>query len=191
MIISYHWVQIPLSTASTKYSIHQVQHPPSTAFTKYSIYQVQHPPSTASTKYSIHWVLHPSRILCLPFILTFTCWPLTVPSASGEPPCMINHDQPAPHEGSKGMTAPHNPAVVCLLKYSTHRAQSWVPSSSSWSLDHGLQVDDWVSWLWPPNASLISDLNHSLQVRLWVQLHIGLQVHLQTRSIMTSECISE
>ena len=42
----------------------------------------------------------------------------------------------------------------------------------------------------PPSASPNS-LDHSLQVHLWVQLDLGLQVHLQSRSITDSKCISE
>jgi len=43
---------------------------------------------------------------------------------------------------------------------------------------------------WPPSASPNS-LDHGLQVHLWVQLHLGLEVHLETRTIMASKCISE
>ena len=82
MIMSWHWAQ----------------HTPTTAYTEYSIHRVKHIPSTAYTKYSIHWV---PKIVCLPFILMITSWPLNVASASVVPPYTIDHHQPALHEGSK------------------------------------------------------------------------------------------
>jgi len=58
---------------------------PSTAFTKYTIHPVQLTPSTAYTEYSIH-----PKIVCLPFMLMITSWPLNVASGSGVPPNKID-----------------------------------------------------------------------------------------------------
>jgi len=90
---SIHRVQHTPSTAYTEYSIHRVQHTPSTAYTEYSIHRVQHTPSTAYTEYSIHWVQRPPMIVCPPFILMITCWPLNVASASSMPPYMVDCHQ--------------------------------------------------------------------------------------------------
>jgi len=57
--------------------------------------------SWVDTEYSIHRVQHPPKIVCLPFILMITSWPLNVASASGIPPYTIDRHQPALHESSK------------------------------------------------------------------------------------------
>jgi len=92
MIMSWHRVQPILSTTYTEYSIHR-----STAYTKYSIHR----------EYSIHRVQHPPRIVCLPFILMITSWPLNVASACVVPPYTIHRHQPACHESSKWKSACH------------------------------------------------------------------------------------
>jgi len=43
-----------------------------------------------NTEFSIHWVQHPPKIDWLPIILTITCWPRDVASASGVPPHKID-----------------------------------------------------------------------------------------------------
>ena len=91
MIMSWHWVQ-----AYTKY-----KHTPST-----SIHQVQ-----AYTKYSIHRVQHPPTIVCLPFILMITCWPLNVASGSGVHPYTIDRHQWTLHRSSKVKSDCHTPTV--------------------------------------------------------------------------------
>jgi len=70
-------------------SRHCVKHTPSTAYTKYRIHQLQHTPTTAYTNYRIHQLQHMPNIVCLPFILMITRWPLNVASASGMPLYMI------------------------------------------------------------------------------------------------------
>jgi len=80
-----------------------------------SWHRVQHTPSTAYTEYSIHRVQHPPKIVCLPFILMITCWPLNVASASGVPPYMIDRHQPALHESSKVKSHCHIPTVASEL----------------------------------------------------------------------------
>jgi len=109
------YVSMPWSWVDTEYSIHRVQHTPRTAYTKYSIHRVQYTPSTASTEYSIHWVQHPPKIVCLPFILMITRWPLNVASASGAPPHTINRHLLAPHESSKVKSSCHIPTFVSQL----------------------------------------------------------------------------
>ena len=42
--------------------------------------------SAAYTEYNIHWVQHTPNIVCRPFILTMSHWPLNVASASSVPP---------------------------------------------------------------------------------------------------------
>ena len=66
-----------------------------------SWHQVQHTPSTAYTENSIHRIHHTPKIVCLPFILMITSWPLNVASASGVPPYTIDRHQPALHESLK------------------------------------------------------------------------------------------
>jgi len=79
---------------------------PSTAYTEYSIRRVQ-----AFTVYSIHRVQHPPNIVCLPFNLMITSWPLNVVSASGVPPYMIDCHQLALHERSKLKSPCHIPTA--------------------------------------------------------------------------------
>ena len=130
---SIHPVQHTPSAAYTQYNIHQVLHTPSTAYTKYSIHQVQHTPSTVYTKYSIHWVQHtlssaftkyskhqaqhPPKIVCLPFILTITSWPLNIASAPGIPSYMIDHHRAAHHECSIVKSPYHIPTVASWHTY--------------------------------------------------------------------------
>jgi hypothetical protein len=67
----------------------------------------------------------------------------------------------------------------------------WQPRSvSPNSLCHDLQVNLSVTRSRPPSASPYP-LPNSLQVHLWVQLNLGLQVHLQTDSIAASKHISQ
>jgi len=65
-------------------------------------------------------------------------------------------------------------ASNCISKL----AQSWPPSASPKSLDHDLQSSS-------PNS-----LDHGLQSASPNYLDYGLQLHLQTRSIADSKCIS-
>jgi len=51
-----------------------------------SIHRVQHTPSATYTVSSIHPVQYTPKIVCRPFILTITSWPLNVASTSGMPP---------------------------------------------------------------------------------------------------------
>jgi len=198
-------------------SEHRVQHTPSTAYTEYSIHRVQHTPSTAYTEYSTHWVLHtphtassqdwlsptPSQSLrsqrtmlySILYIPTITSWTMNRVSAAVAP--------------SSWSTASRS----TTSKYSSNLDRSWPPSASSNSLDHGLQLHLWVTRSRPPSASPNSldhglqvhlsvsrsqppsaspnSLNHGLQVHLWVQLDLGLQVHLETHTITASKCIPE
>jgi len=80
-----------------------------------SWHRVQHTPSTAYTEYSIHRVQYTPKIVCLPFILMITSWPLNVVSASGVPPYLIDRLQPALHLSSKVNSPCHNPTVGSQL----------------------------------------------------------------------------
>jgi len=66
----------------------------------------------AYTEHSIHWVEHPPNIVCLPWILMITRWPLNVASASGVPPYTIDYHQPALHDSSKVKSHFHIPTVA-------------------------------------------------------------------------------
>ena len=68
--------------------------------------------------------------------------------------------------------------------------QSQPPHASPNPLDHNLEVHLWGTPL-PARNTSPNSFDHGLQVHLWVQLHLGRQVHLQTRSIMASKCISD
>jgi len=90
-------------------SLHRVQHIPSTSIHRVQAYtEYKHTPSTsihrvqAYTEYSIHRLQHRPEIVCLPFILMITSWPLNVASASGVPPYRIDRHQPGLHESWMG-----------------------------------------------------------------------------------------
>ena len=136
-----------------------------------SRYWVQHTPSTAYTEYSIHWVQHPPRIVCLPFILIITIWPLNVASASGVPCYMIDRHQPALHDSSKVKSHSHG----CEL------TNWWVSAPGALSIDCLqvlVQTRSITAYKFarsrPPSASPSSH-------------DYGLQMHLQTRTITASK----
>jgi len=112
-------------------------------------HRVQHTPSTAYTAYSIHRVQHPPKVVCLPFILMITSWPLNVVSASGVPPCTIDCHQPALHKSLKGgVTSSHSHGCelthrwiesqlpACLLTWSTATSQVSIRASKVKSSRH-------------------------------------------------------
>jgi len=164
-----------------------------------SSHRVQHTLSTASTEYSIHRVQHPPKIVCLPFILMITSWPLSVASASGVPPYMIDRHLPAWHESSKVKSSCHIPTVVSWLTderglSTRHTVNRPPPSTRLNSLNHGRQVylhsrsimaPEWNSKLtgsWPPNL---------LDYGLHIPTILASQVHFQIHSITASKCISK
>jgi len=165
-------VQHTLSTVYTDYGIHSVQHTPSTAYTQYSIHPVQHTPSTAYTEYSIHRVQHLPKIICLPFILKITSWPLIVASASSVRPYTIDRHQPACQESSKVKSPCHIPTFASQLT----DQQS---------------LSTWLAVYQPPYSTCLISLNRGLQSVSPKSLDYGLQGHLQPRSITASNCISE
>ena len=77
-----------------------------------------------------------------------------------------------------------------LQVHSLSLISSRPPSASPNLLYHGIKVHLLVTRSQPLSASP-NWLDHGAQVHLWVQLDLGLQVHLQSCSIMTSMCISE
>jgi len=129
--------------------------------------------------YTIHQVQYPPKIVCLPFILLVTSWIRNVASASSVPPYMIDRHQAALHESSmmaslvifprirvnypmNRVLSPSVPSIQCLLV----RVQS-----------HSITVSICIS----KPAGLPPTSLHDR----------GLQVHLQTCSIMASKCISK
>jgi len=77
-------------------------------------------------------------------------------------------------------------------------ARSWPPSASPNLIDHGLQVHTIMATNCisthaqsQPRSASPNLINHGLQVHLLSSLNLSLQVHLQTRSIATSKCISK
>jgi len=116
------------SWVGTEYSTYWVHHTPSTAYTQYSIHLVQHTPSTAYTKYRIQWVQHPAKIVCLPFILIITSWPLNTASDTSMTPYTIDCHQPVLHENPMAMSPCHIPTVGSYL------TDDW--SLSSWHAMH-------------------------------------------------------
>jgi hypothetical protein len=74
---------------------------PSIAYTEYSIHRVQNIQSTAYTEFTMHWVQHTCNLVCLPFILIITSWPLNLALTSSVPPHTIDHHQPALHDSLK------------------------------------------------------------------------------------------
>jgi len=200
MITNWHWVQHALTTAYHLYSIHRVQHTMSTAYTEYSIPQVQHPPT----------------IVCVPFILMITCWPLNVASVSGMPPYMVDRgQQPARPEGSQDKLLCPIPTFASQLteelSSGTQRAVNWLPPStrpisfdhslesvSPHSLDYGLAVRTIM-------ASKCISKTHTIRIMQCISkftqlrpqsvspnmLYYCKQVRHHTLSIMISECISK
>jgi len=174
-----------------------------------SWHQVQHTPSTASIEYSIHRVQHPHKIVCLPFILMITSWPLNVAASSG---MASLHDLPpsasSPWELKGKVTLSHHHACKSTnwwidYQHPARRPLTVSKFSSNLARSSPPQCITKLAWLRPPSSH-----NHALQVHLqtrsitaskWISklAHLGppslhdhgLQVHLQTRSIMISECI--
>jgi hypothetical protein len=155
-----HNYQLILST-----TFHWVHHTLSAAYTEHSIRRVKHTPSTAYAKCSVHLVQHSRRIVCHPFILKITSWPLTVASASGVPPYRSTATSQLSRRASNVKSPGHIPTVSSQLydefglstQRATHRPRPDrpLPSSPPISFDHSQQV------------------------------------HLQTPSITASKCISE
>jgi len=84
-------------------------------------------------------------------------------------------------------------ASKCISKLT----QSRPPSVSPDSLDYGLQVYTIMAFKCisklaqsPPPSASPNSIEHGLQVHLLSSPDLGLQVHLQTRSITASKCIS-
>jgi len=179
-----HVYEFTLSTAYTKYSIHQVQHAPSTAYTEYSMHQVQHTPSTAYTVYSTHRVQHTPNIVCLPFILMITSWPLNVASTSSMPPYTINRHHPAFNEKLNGkVTLSHSHCCELPNWWIESQHSACCPSTTSkYSLDYS----------WPVLTIMASKCISKLARLRPPSLHDHvIEVHCETRSITASECISE
>ena len=169
----------------------------------------------AHTECSIHWVQHTPKIVCRPFILTISSWPLNVASASGVPPYRSTATSHFSIRASKGNSfchihtfarslteesSPSGPSIdrvqvplqshsITASKCISKLTRSPAPSTRPISLDHGRQV-------YPQPHSItaskcISKLARSQPPSVSPNsLNHGLQVHLQTRSITASMCIS-
>jgi len=163
------------------------------------------PSSWGNTECSIHRVQHTPKIVCRPFILTISSWPLNVASASGVPPYRSTTTSQFSIRASKVKTPCHISPVAswltdelspgapsidrlqllvqsrsittskCIFKLARSRPPSAFPNS----LDHGLQVYLQTSSIMA--SKCISKLARSRPP----------QVHLQIRSITISQCISK
>jgi len=172
--------------------------------------------SAAYTKYSIHRVQRTPEIVCRPFILTISSWPLNVALASGVPPHRSTATGQFSIRASKLKSPSHIPTVASYLpdelssgapsidrlqvlvqtrlitasKFISKLARSRPPSVSPDSIDHGLQVHLWVHSI--SASQCISKLARSWPPSASLNyLHLGLPVHLQTRLITASKCISK
>jgi len=167
--------------------------------------------SWVHTVYSIHRVQHLPKIVCLPFILMITSWPLNVASAAGMTPYTIDcHQTSSPCElrGKITLSQSHSceltnwwiesqdPALRPLTtsKYSTKLAQSRPPNL----LDRGLQVHiSKFAWSRPTSVSP-KWLDNGLQVHIsklagsWPRSAstTSLDYGLRTHAILTSKCVS-
>jgi len=171
-------------------SWHQEQQTPSAAYTKWRIHHVQHKPSAAYTAYSIHRVQHLPKIVCLPFVLMITSWPLNVTLVSGVPPYTIHrHQTSLPWELKRKVTLSqsHGGDLNNWWKDSQHPARHPLTSSKSSSK---------LAWLLPPCA-FPNSLDYGLQT-CWIaasrcispkSVEHCLQVYHQTRSITSSKSI--
>jgi len=79
----------------------------SAVYTECSIHWVQHTLHTASSEYSMHRVQHTPRIVRPPFILSISCWPLNIASASGVPPNRSTATSPSSISASKVKSPRH------------------------------------------------------------------------------------
>jgi len=172
--------------------------------------------SAAYTGYSIHQVQRTRKIVCGPFILTISSWPLNVGSASGVPPFRSTATSQFSIRASKVKSPCHIRIVASLLpdelgpaapsidllkvlvptrsitasKCISKLARSRPPSVSPASIDHGLQVHLRVHSIL--DSQCISKLAWSWPPSASLSsLHLGLPVLLQTRSITASKFISK
>ena len=136
--------------------------------TEYSINRVQHTPSKAYTEYCIHNILHHPKIDCLP------------------PPASLS-----------AFSGP------CCTQFSTFPellVNQWIESHLPLHMPPDLPPPDSLPPDWPPSDQSPPDwlppstcpilIDHGLQVNLWAH-SISASVHLQTRSITASECMSQ
>jgi len=113
---------VPLISHIRSYLLHRSHlHPASLSFSSTS------QPSSQNTKLchpslslhgmimSWHRVQHPPKIVCLPFILMITSWPLNITSPSGVPCYTIDRHQPALYESWKVKSPFHIPTVARYL----------------------------------------------------------------------------
>jgi len=106
-----HWVHHTPSASYTECIIHRVHHTPSASYTECIIHRVHHTPSAEYTERRIHWVEPTPEILCHPFILTSTSWPLNVALASSEPHYRSTATIQFSIRASKVMSPCHIPTV--------------------------------------------------------------------------------
>jgi len=158
--------------------------------------EYKHTLNTAYTMYSI------PKIVCLPFILMITGWPLNVAWASGVPPYRIDCHQPAPHQSAQVKSPCHIPTFASQLtdewSLSTRRAMHQAPPSgcrisldrilrslSPTSHDYGRQVRLIMA------SKCISQLARSRsRSASGSSLDFGLPVYLQIHSVTLCKCIS-
>jgi len=170
------------------------------------------PSSWVNTECSIHRVQHTPKIVCCPFILTISSWPVNVTSASGIPPFQSTATSQFSIRASKVKSPCHIPTVASWL---TDELGPGVPSIACLQV---LVQSRWMTaskcisklaWSWPQRACPNSP-DHGLQVSLimaskcisklawsWpacaslTSFDLSLQLNLQTRSITASKCIAE
>ena len=183
---------MPWLWVNTEYSRHRVQHTPSTAYTEYSIHWVQHTPSTASTHDCLS-SLHSHNYELTPEC-SFSFW---CASFQDRPPLA---GSPWELKGKASLLHSHGCELTnwwiesqhpaCLLsisfKYPFNLAQSWPPSASPNSFDHGLQVH-------LQTRSITGSKQISEFTRSWPpSVSPNLTDHgLQVRTMMASKCISK
>jgi len=138
------------------------------------------PSCWVNTECSIHRVQHTPMIVCHPFILTISSWPLNVASAFSVPPYRSTTTSQFSIRAWRVKSPCHIPKVASWLTDefspgwpSIDRLQLLVQSPSIMASKCISKLARWQ----PPSASPNS-------------LHHGLQLHLQTRSVTSSKCIS-
>jgi len=184
---------MPWSWVDTEYSIPRVQHTPSTAYTEYSIHWVQHTPSTASTQDCL------SSLHSHDYELT--------------PECSFSFRRASLHDRTLSASSPWE------LKGKVTWSHSHVCESTNWWIESqhpGAPSIDRLQVLVQSRTITASKVYHQTRsitaskfARSWPpkciskparsrppivspnSLDCGLQVHLQTRSITASKCISE
>jgi len=166
---------------------------------KFTLRLVSHTPVGSQR---LNYILR-MKMVCLPFILIITRWPMNIGSASSMPCYKSDHCQPAFGDSYQETSPSYIPTIVWYLtsenSLTTQRASHWTPPNTPpitlhnglqvhllRPLDHGLRLHCRVHSIIASNCT--SNLTQSWPPS---SQYYGIQVHLQVSVIRASECMSE